>query len=255
MVKADDYDINPSRFASPQEMEDNLNELLAETPARVQVEMVAEWPDLGPQNFCHYLVSGEEGQFCLFKYGTYFEQESWAEHLHHLAQVPYIWARYNCAQLERHLADYCYRRSALPAGIAGPRRTEEEWWLLTLPDVDASLLIPITSSILQLTTDDDGQTVTVQLHSAAHRTRQNRLEDSFRRRHGALLDDAQPLSATHAVAIRAVADVNGPHSHISTYCPRHYVATMFHILEVEAPLNGDDFDVLVSKHGPIAEWG
>ena len=45
MVKADDYDINPSRFASPQEMEDNLNELLAETPARVQVEMVAEWPD------------------------------------------------------------------------------------------------------------------------------------------------------------------------------------------------------------------
>ena len=93
MVKADDYDINPSRFASPQEMEDNLNELLAETPARVQVEMVAEWPDLGPQNFCHYLVSGEEGQFCLFKYGTYFEQESWAEHLHHLAQVPYIWAR------------------------------------------------------------------------------------------------------------------------------------------------------------------
>ena len=62
--------------------------------------------------------------------------------------------------------------------------------------MDASLLIPITSSILQLTTDDDGQTVTVQLHSAAHRTRQNRLEDSFRRRHGALLDDAQPLSAT-----------------------------------------------------------
>lgn len=62
-------------------------------------------------------------------------------------------------------------------------------------------------------------------------------------------------ATTHAIAIRAVADVNEPHSHISTYCPRHYVATMFHILEVEAPLNGDEFDVLVSKHGPIAEWG
>lgn len=180
---------NLANYATPAALETELRELLA--PLQVTVRTIDAWPNIR-ENIGRRIVDGEKDLYCGAKFVDNVVPERWLRHLDNLGLRPYLRARFEGSLLTSFEAEMSYRVSCIPEEVKISDDSSNPWWVLIFDDHDVAMPVHHNEYSLDVTIDDDGQTISFAVRPTRVVAKERKLTDEYERRWGYLIDDRHP---------------------------------------------------------------